>query len=153
MREGKPLSEGVRWRIVAVAMLAVGAFVLFMSNRVSEKIEKRAAAKLVQAQPALKQIDAAVDALLDRYLIDPKWRKSWRVLTPNRRFIRQERRILVPSEFISLDFNHNLSRALAKLDARVVATERTKESTVTMHVLKDGMIVESISFVLKRGLE
>ena len=134
-------------------MLAVGSLVLFMASRVSEKIEKKSAAKELLARPLLSQVNVEIDALLDRYRIDRKWSKSWSVLTPDKRFIREERRVYVPPQFISLDFNHDLSLQLSKHDVRVVASERTKESTVTMHIISDGMIIETLVFVLKRDLE
>jgi len=134
-------------------MLAVGSLVLFMANRVNEKIENKSALKKAQSYPLHNLIDTAIDTLLNRYQIENRWVKSWNVLTPDRRFIRSERRAYVPPRFISLDFNHDLSGELAKFGARVIATERTKESTVSMHVVVDGMIVETIVFVLKRDLE
>lgn len=134
-------------------MLAVCSLVLFMANRVTEKIEKKSALKEAQARPMLQRVNGAVDTLLERYRIEDRWIKSWSVFTPARKFIREERRIYVPPRFISLDFNHDLSDMLSQYDVRVVATERTKESTVSMHVINDGMIIESLSFVLKRELE
>lgn len=134
-------------------MLAVGSLVLFVANRVTEKIEKKSALKEALARPLLQRVNAAVDTLLDRYRIDGRWVKSWSVFTPGRKFIREERRVYVPPRFISLDFNHDLGEALAAYDVRVVATERTRESTVSMHIINDGMIIESIAFVLKRDLE
>lgn len=134
-------------------MLAVGALVLLMANRVTEKIEEKSALKEAQARPLLAQVNAVVDTLLERYEIEDKWVKSWSVFTPGRKFVREERRVYVPPRFISLDFNHDLSDMLSQYNVRVVATERTKESTVLMHVINDGMIIESLSFVLKRDLE
>jgi len=133
-------------------MLTVAALVLFMANRVTEKIEAISALKEVQARPLLSQIGKVVDTLFERYQIDTRWVKSWRVLTPDKKFIREERRVYVPPRFISLDFNHDLSRELAAHNVRVVATERTKESSVSMHIIKDGMVIESITFVLRRDL-
>jgi hypothetical protein len=147
------LTSAIRWRVVAVGMLVTGSLVLFMANRVTEKIEKKSALREAQSHPLSKPIANAIDTLLHRYQIKNRWVKSWNVLTPDRRLIRSERRVYVPPRFISLDFNHDLSRELARFGARVVATERTKESTVSMHVVVDGMIVESIIFVLKRDLE
>jgi hypothetical protein len=147
------LSNAIRWRIVAVGMLVVGSLVLFMANRVTEKIEKKSAFKKTESRPLLTQVNTVIDTLLDRYQIDRKWVKSWSVFTPDKRFIREERRVYVPPNFISLDFNHDLSLALAKYEARVVATERTRESSVAMHIVSDGVTIESIVFVLKRDLE
>ena len=147
------MSNAVRWRLVAVAMLLVGALVLFMANRVTEKIAARAEQKEAHARPLLAEVNTIVDTLLNRYRIEDKWIKSWSVFTPDKKFVRQERRVYVPPRFIALDFNHDLSSSLVHLGVRVIATERTRESSVSMHIINKGMIVESIGFVLKRDLE
>jgi hypothetical protein len=134
-------------------MLFVGALVLFMANRVTEKISQKAEQKEIHARPLLAEINTVVDTLLNRYQIESNWVKSWSVFTPDKKFVREERRVYVPQRFIALDFNHDLSRALEHLGVRVVATERTRESSVSMHIVNDGMIIESIGFVLKRDLE
>ncbi|MBM2845902.1 MAG: hypothetical protein HW407_1214, partial [Bacteroidetes bacterium] len=53
----------------------------------------------------------------------------------------------------SLDFNLDLSRELDRYNARVVATERTKESSVTIHIVVNGKTIESISFITKKELQ
>lgn len=95
----------------------------------------------------LDAVEAAVDTLLQRYDIQSKWVRSWQVLTPDGRFIRHERRVLVPPEFPTLSFNHDLHRAVSALGANAVATERTKQGIVTVHVRKGRTIVMSISLV------
>jgi len=153
MAEASKLSAALRVRVVIVLMLAVGGLVLFMANRVTETIEKRTVMQERRARPLLQEVNEIVDTLLDRHRINPRWVTSWNVSTRDRRFIRQERRVYVPPGFVSLDFNHDLSQLLAQHDTRVVASERTKEESVSMHVIHDGMIIESITFVLKRDLK
>jgi hypothetical protein len=150
---GGSFSNAVRWRLVFLAMLSAGALVLFMANRVTERIRERTEQKGIHARPLLARVNSVVDTLLDRYQIESEWVKSWSVLTSERKFIREERRVYVPPRFISLDFNHDLSTALEHLGVRVIATERTRESTVSMHIISNGVIIESIGFVLKRDLE
>jgi hypothetical protein len=134
-------------------MLVVGALVLLMANRVSEKIEEKSKLKEAHARPLQLIVDTVLDTLFDHYEIQPRWIQSWNVLTPNRKFVRTERRIYVPPEFVSIDFNHDLSHELLPYDLQVVATERTKESTVSMHVMHAGMVVESITFIVRRDLK
>jgi hypothetical protein len=134
-------------------MLAVGSLVLFMANRVNDKIDLKNARKETQFRPLLGQVNKVIDTLLERHQVDIKWVKSWSVFAPGKKFIRVERRVYVPPRFISLDFNHDLGRELARFDLRVVATERTKESTVSMHIINNGMVIESITFVLNRDLK
>ena len=133
-------------------MLVVCALVLLMANRVTEKIEQKSSLREVQLRPLLQQVNDVIDTLLDRYQVERKWVTSWNVFTRDRRFIREERRVYVPSRFVSLDFNHDLGRELATYGVRVIASERTKEMSVSMHVIHDGMVIESITFVLKRDL-
>ncbi len=153
MRKRGEWSRGLRIRVIAAVMLAACSLVLLMAEKVTETIEKRSLQREQQARPLLQQINLVIDTLLDRYQIEPKWVTSWGVYSRDRRFIRQERRAYVPPRFISVDFNHDLGRELAKYDVRVVGTERTKEMAVSMHMIHDGMVVESITFVLKRDLK
>lgn len=134
-------------------MLTVVALVLFALDKSIERTSPPALGSHNPARPLLSQIDSIVDTLFTRYQIDASGVKSWGVFTRDKRFIRRERRVYVPPQFISLDFNHDLSRQLSEIGVRIVATERTKESTVSMHIISEGMIVETITFVLKRDLE
>jgi hypothetical protein len=143
----------LRLRLMILGALALAAVVLLLALRVRDKVEARTLMSEAAARPVLVEIDARVDSLLDRHDIKQEWRKSWTVTNPAKKFIRKERRIFVPARFVSLDFNHELSRELSGLHARLVATERTRESTVTMHILVDETIIESLVFVLNRDLE
>ena len=134
-------------------MLSVTALVLFALDQSTERITQPSPGKQIPPRPLLNQIDSVIDTLFNRYQIDGERAKSWSVFGRDKRFIRKERRVYVPPKFISLDFNHDLGRRLSDFNARVVATERTKESTVSMHVLNDGMIIESILFVVNRELK
>jgi hypothetical protein len=136
-----------------IVMLGVVALMLFVLDKSTESTSQPFARKQVPARPSLNQIDVVIDTLFNRYQIDARGAKSWSVFARDKRFIRKERRVYVPPQFISLDFNHDLSRQLSDFNARVVATERTKESTIAMHIVSDGMVVETITFVLKRDLE
>jgi hypothetical protein len=147
------VSNAVRWRLIAIVILLVGGLVLFMANQVTEKIKEKAKQTEVHERPLLAEVNSVIDTLLDQYKIDDKWMRSWSVFTPDKKFVREERRIYVPPRFISLDFNHDLSRALAHMGVRVIATERTRESTVSMHIISKGVIIETLGFVLKRDLE
>jgi hypothetical protein len=145
--------RSLKSRLLIVGALAAATVVLLLSMRVRDKVEDRTLLDEANARPLLQAIDARVDSLLDRYTIQQAWRKSWIVTTPGKKFIRKERRITVPSRFVSLDFNHDLSRELSGVSARLIASERTKESTVSMHIMVDDMIVETLVFVLNRDLE
>jgi hypothetical protein len=147
------VQTSLKSRLLIIGALAAATVVLLLSMRVRDKVEDRTLLDEANARPLLKAIDARVDSLLDRYNIQQAWRKSWIVTTPGKKFIRKERRITIPSRFVSLDFNHDLSRELSGVSARLIASERTKESAVSMHIVVDDMIVETLVFVLNRDLE
>ena len=147
------LPAGLRLRLIVAGFLSLGVVVLFAANRVADKSAARRSATAVNEARGLEGIAAAVDTVLRRYGIPPGSVKTWRVSTVDKRFSRVERRINVPPEFISLNFNLDLNRELDRYDARVIATERTKESAVTIHIVLDGKTIESITFITKRDLQ
>ena len=151
-----PDIPGLRIRFMAAILLACCAVLLVLLNVATEKIGQRAgrgratAGRIVPAEDAgLSGINTVVDTLLARYQIDRRSVKSWYVQTQDKRNIRLERRVIVPPDFVSMKFNLDLNRMVSAYGARAVATERTRESTVTMHIIKDKMIVQSISFVMQ----
>jgi hypothetical protein len=142
--------RSLRNRVILAAGLAVCAVLLYAADFMftPESDSSRA----VELRPALQEINAVVDTLLLRYHIAKGWVKTWQVQTAQKKFLRVERRVFVPPDFISVNFNHDLARMVADYGATAVATERTKENSVTMHIKKDNSIIQSISFVTKRDL-
>jgi hypothetical protein len=134
-------------------LLGVGAAALFVLDSVLPAPQTDFTARPLPVRPDLKQVNELVDTLFATYGIRRPWVRSWQVHTPDRKFVRIQRRVYVPPEFVSPSFNLELNRRLAEYGARAIATERTKENTVTMHIMKDRTVVESISFVVKRGLQ
>lgn len=136
-------------RGIIAGALAVLATVLFLLHPPApETPEERAR----EVRSDLGSVNAVVDTLLTRHGIGKEQVRSWQVKTPDRKFIRTERRVLVPPDFISVKFNHALNLALEGTGARVVATERTKEHTATIHIKSGTTIIESITFVVDRKL-
>jgi hypothetical protein len=142
---------GIRTWIAA--LLGVGAAALFVLDSVLPAPQIDPSVRVVPVRPDLRQVNDLVDALFADYGIKRPWIRTWQVHTPDRKFVRIQRRVYVPPEFVSPSFNLELNRRLAEYGARAIATERTKENTVTMHIMKDRTVVESISFVVKRGLQ
>ncbi|HXG01094.1 MAG TPA: hypothetical protein VNL69_09910 [Bacteroidota bacterium] len=119
---------------VAVALLSfVGMKVLDASSGVS------------QAPP---DVGAVVRRMFGQYRIDPQDVRTRKVKVGA--VTRLERRVTVPVEFNTLNFNRDLSRALAEIGTTVTASEKAYDNSVTMHIRKDGVIVESIIFVPKK---
>jgi hypothetical protein len=136
-----------RGRAAVAAGLAVVAAVLFLMEQPAPLTPADRAASL---RGDLRSVNATVDTVLARYGIAQEQVRSWQVQTRDRKFLRTERRVMVPPDFISVKFNHDLNEALDGTGARVVATERTKENTVTSHIKRGSTIMESITFVMNR---
>lgn len=146
------LPKEIRMRLLIAGMLATGALVLFAAQQVADRIQLQGGTRIPDILPHEQEIEGAIDALLARYRIEKTWVRTWRVLTPNKKLLRIERRVFVPPTFVSVTFNHDLNQLLSQYGSRAVASERGGESTVTMHVIKNGRIIESITFVVQRDL-
>jgi hypothetical protein len=153
------LPEAIQRRLIVAGLLVIGALVLIPATRLADQSEKherggRSGARQTghASQSVRKEIDAVIDTLLMKYRIEKEWVKSWQVQTPEKGFLRSERRVLVPPDFVSLSFNLDLNRMLSDYGARAIASERTKESIVTMHVVKESTVLETLSFVVTNEL-
>jgi hypothetical protein len=138
------------FRLAVAAGLAVVAGVLFLEDH-RAPVDAVERAHIVRGD--LRSVNTVVDTVLARYGITPDEVRTWQVQTPDKKFLRTERRVMVPPDFISVKFNHDLNQALDGTGARVVATERTKEKTVTVHIKSGSTIIESITFVVQRKQE
>ena len=96
-------------------------------------------------RPLVSSVDSLVDAFLRKQGIDRKKERKWTVRSPDGAVIRMERRIQVSRELISLELNRSLSEAVAPWGGHVAGSERTKESTVVLHVVIDGTIVHTMT--------
>ncbi len=93
-------------------------------------------------------VDNAVTTLLAQQGVAPGTVRTWRVSSPRRQEFRIEQRVRVSPDFVSIEFNHALGAALAPYDIRVSATERTREHSVTMHLVLQGAVIRTITFVM-----
>ncbi len=143
---GQAVNASFRRKFILAGLLAVLALVLFLLNGSGPSPDLRA----IVYKGNIKDITVIVDTVLARHGIDKSSVKTWQVKGPDKKFLRVERRVEVPPEFISLNFNQELSERLSGIGLHLVATERTKENTVTMHVKKDDTILQSITFVVRQ---
>jgi hypothetical protein len=93
-------------------------------------------------------VDTAVNGLLARHGVAPGMVRTWHVSSPDKQEFRIEQRVRVSPDFVSIEFNHELGDMLAPHDIRVSATERTREHTVTMHLVLRGAVIRTITFVM-----
>jgi hypothetical protein len=136
----------VRRRALIATCLGIAALGLFMADMLLPGRTSMRAAALAPSTAA--SIQAVVDTMLSRYEIDRSAVKTWRILSTEKKPVRLEQRIPVPREFPSLVFNYQLQQLLEPLDAHVVATERSRDNIVTMHIVRNGRTVRSMVFAL-----
>lgn len=133
----------VRLVVLAIVLvIAVPLIVLLISNRAASPAETSMA--------VAPSVEVVIQKLLLRYQIDDKSIKTRKVASGDGKFVRIERRVVVAPEFNAMSFNHELNNAVALLGANAMATEKSEDKTVTVHVKKSGVIVESIIFVVKK---
>lgn len=111
------------------------------------KDSKGASEKYLESLP---QIESVVSRLLIRYQVDGKAIRARKVLSGDGKFSRVERRIFVAPEFNTLSFNHDLYQAVSEFGATAIASEKSEDKSVAMHIKKDGVIVETLVFLVKR---
>ena len=97
-------------------------------------------------------VDGAVNTLLARHGVAPGQVRTWQVNSPRRQEFRIEQRVRVSSDFVSVEFNRALGDMLTPYDIRVSATERTREQTVTMHLVHQGAVIRTVTFVTDPAL-
>jgi hypothetical protein len=93
-------------------------------------------------------IDRAVREELAAHRIPAGTVRTRRVKTPAAGFERVERRVTVPGDFVTVEFNRELNERVGPHGGRSFATERTKENTVSVHVLTGGTVVQTVLFQL-----
>ena len=96
-------------------------------------------------------VTAAIDSLCPLFGIDKSLARTWKATAAGIPTGRIEEKIPVPPSFRSLEFNHALALRIAPFGAGIVATERSKENSVTMHVVCGGTTIRSLWFVPDGG--
>jgi len=140
----------VKGRIMVAGLLAACALMLVMANIVAENKARRAVTAVPMSQASLREIDKVIETLLNRFQIDRSKITSRNVQTPDTKLFRVERRVLVSPDFASLRLVQQLNQLVAPFGARAVATERTAENRVTVHVIRDRVIIQSIAFAVQQ---
>ena len=98
-----------------------------------------------------RKLVAVVDSLIGAYGIDRRGVKTRTVTLPGGAAVRTEQRISVDPDFVSLRFNHDLSRSLRWTGARVVGIERVRERLTTLHVVREGTTLWTLRLVPTSG--
>jgi len=130
-----------------LAATAAGLLLVIIIRGSSESDPRQT---IVDAHAEERAVAAAFDTLFAQYGIDRAAVKTWRAGSARQTLARLEQRITVPASFPTLEFNHRLNARLEKVGAHVTATERTRDNVVTMHVVRHGVIVRSVTLELQR---
>jgi hypothetical protein len=96
------------------------------------------------------RIRTVLRELYPKYGIDPATVKTRRIAAAGKPVGRIEERVQVRAGFLSLLFHHQLHHRVSAFGAHVVATEKTREDAVTMHIVKNGVTLESVVFGVER---
>lgn len=137
---GRPL----RVRLIVASALALVSILLTGAEYVAPRA--RASGTARDKGAADLAVAAAVETLFARYAMDRGSVKSWQPRAAGRPMGRIEQRVVVGPDFLSLKFNHELNGMLAASGAHVVATEKSRDNIVTMHIVRDGSTMRSITF-------
>ncbi|HUI63255.1 MAG TPA: hypothetical protein VL126_00315 [Bacteroidota bacterium] len=137
-----PTSPAIRRRLVAaivmgICALALGA--LQLSEGPSSRMQSR-------VRPTDALIGATLDSLYTRFGIDRSTIRSRTAKAGGVPSGRREQRVLVGKGFDAIQFNVALGRALSETGAHVVASEQSREATVTMHIVSSGRTIWSVLF-------
>lgn len=144
-----PISSPLGRRLVVASVLALCAILLTAAGLMTGgrgPSESPAGRKAAEAG-----IARAIDSLCPLYAIDARRIRSWKATAAGEPTGRIEEKISVDPGFRSLEFNHELAARIAPFGAGVVATERSKENSVTMHVVRGGATIRSLWFVPDAG--
>jgi hypothetical protein len=136
-------SPALRKRTLLAGLLAASAIVLSLLNLASEKAQQRREMSSDRSD-AVAAMDAAVDSLLQEFHVDPRSVRTRQIRIEGNDAIRQERHVHVSPDFVSLEFNRTLGRVMERYGAHVIATERSREGKVLLHILYRGTIVRTL---------
>ena len=131
-------------RLWILAGLAVACLGLFLANRFV--VLERTAAPALPPEDSLTAaaLNVHVDSVCIRFGLDPGAGRTRRVKGESGSPTRNERRFRVPPDFSTLEFNSALNTRLLPSGACVVATERTREKSVIMCIVKNGQTLLTV---------
>jgi hypothetical protein len=135
---------GLSLRLWIIAGLTVAGLGLFLANRLT--------APGCGADPALPREDsltaaalnARVDSVCVLFGIDPRSGRIRRAKEESGSPAKNERRFRVSPDFSTLEFNSALQTRLLPSGAQVIATERTRDKSVSMSIVRNGQTVLTV---------
>jgi hypothetical protein len=136
----------LRSRLILLAVLGVAALVLSILGSTPHGTPASGEVVAVSGRrPATANtLEQEVRAVCAEFGIPQKSIRTRAVKDRAGHVLRPELRIAVPPDFSSYEFNYALSRRVEPFGANVAGAERTRERTVTLNVVRDETILESI---------
>ena len=136
----------LRSRLILLGVLGVAALVLSILGSMPH--DKPAPAEVAAAggrrPAAANSLEQEVLAVCAEFGIPQKSIRTRAVKDRAGHVLRPELRVAVPPDFSSYEFNYALSRRLEPFGASVAGAERTRDRIVTLNVVRDETILESI---------
>jgi len=138
------------FRLWILAGLTVVGLGLFLANRFVAPGPGAAPALPGEDPPTAAALNVHVDSVCVRFGLDPRAGRARRVQGEGGSPARNERRFRVPPDFSTLEFNSVLHARLLPSGARVVATERTREKSVILSIVKNGQTLLTVVLDIRK---
>ncbi|MCC6396523.1 MAG: hypothetical protein IT282_05850 [Bacteroidetes bacterium] len=136
----------LRGRLVVLAVLGMAAVALMILGSTPQ--EKPAVAKQAAAHDrrpvTANSLEEEVLAVCAEFGIPEKAIRKRTVKDRAGHVLRPELRLAVPPDFSTYEFNYVLSSRVGPFGANVVGAERTRDRTVTLSIVRDETILESV---------
>jgi hypothetical protein len=131
-------------RLWILAGLAIAGLGLFIANRIFAVDRAPVPALPREGSLTAAALNAHVDSVCVLFGLDLRAGRTRRVKGESGSPMREERRFRVPPDFSILEFNSALNTRLLPSGARVAATERPKEKSVIMCIVKNGQTLLTV---------
>lgn len=136
-----------RTRIVIALSLAGAAIILaivFISYAPGRGAEPPSRKMAGNQRSEDGQFARGVEAVCAEFKVPPNAIRSRQIKDGKGNALRTEYRLRLPKDFSSAEFNQALNRKVEPWGARVVGTERMRDHTVTLHVIREDATVLSV---------
>ncbi len=128
---------------VVLALAALALFLLPHGRGTSPASSDEGEVQHVDREIAVR-LDHDIDTVLTRFGIEQEWVRKREIPLPGREVSRWERRVAIPPDMIPSQMNLAFSSLAKRYHGRAVASENSKENSVTIHMELDGLILQTI---------
>ncbi len=128
---------------VVLALAALALFLLPHSRGPSPPSSGEDEPRHVDREIAAR-LDHDIDTVLGRFGIEQEWVRKREVPLPGKEVSRWERRVAIPPDMIPIQMNLAFSALAKRYHGRAVASENSKDNTVTIHMELGGLILQTI---------